>query len=140
MKKVIVVISILLLLFCHFSAVCEEIDLESMGDLELTNLLSRVLEEIGSRDNFTSDMYWPGTYICGEDFEPGVYLVETVGSADTDHEKAFMYGWESKESKKEDRMDYLFYEVVSMGSTRKFEFVEGNVFEIQYCICSMTAF
>ena len=137
MKKFVAVISILLLLFCHFSAIGEEINLEMMSDIEINELLSKVLEEIGKRDNFASDMWWPGSYVCGEDFEPGTYLIEPVGIADKGEESAFIYLWESKTVKDNNIIDTLVYDEVSIGSTRKYTFSEGNILKITHCVCSL---
>lgn len=78
MKKFVAVISILLLLFCHFSAISEEIDLESMSTNELMQLQIMVQDELYKRDRFMDCFLNPGEYIVGEDIEPGDYLVHCV--------------------------------------------------------------
>lgn len=81
MKKVVVVISILLLLFCHFSAVCEEIDLSTLSDEQLTELSNRVSQEMFDRGIVFEEVFPFGEYVVGKDIRAGKY---TILVTDTD--------------------------------------------------------
>lgn len=78
MRKFIVVISILALLFCLISAAAEEIDLESMTTDELVELQIKVQDELYKRDRFMNCFLNPGEYVVGEDFEAGDYSIHCV--------------------------------------------------------------
>lgn len=78
MKKFVAVISILLLLFCHFSALGEEIDLSTMTTDELINLQIKIQDELYTRDRFMNCFLNPGEYVIGEDIASGDYLIHCV--------------------------------------------------------------
>ena len=78
MKKVLVSISILLLVFWCFSALAEGIDLSEMTTDELIDLQIRIQDELYTRDRFMDCFLYPGDYVIGEDIEPGDYLIHCV--------------------------------------------------------------
>ena len=82
MKKFVAVISILLLLFCHFSAFGEEIDLSAMTTDELINLQIKIQDELYTRDRFMDCFLYQGDYYIGEDIEPGDYLIHCIETDD----------------------------------------------------------
>ena len=138
MKKFVAVISILLLLFCHFWAVGEEIDLSALSDIELSELLTRALEEISNRENFTADMYWPGTYVCGEDFVAGTYLIENVArpNPSLENQYGFVYIWENEEEYNRHDVDKMYKINLTVGGTQKYDIKNENIIEIDSAICS----
>ena len=78
MKKFVAVISILLLLFCHFSAISEEIDLESLNDEELSELSNRIRQEMSDRGIVFEEDFPFGKYIVGQDIRAGIYTLKFV--------------------------------------------------------------
>lgn len=138
MKKFVAVISILALLFCLVSAFAEGIDLKSLSDADLNELMSNVLAEIGTRQLYTEDMYWPDVYECGKDFEPGNYIVEMVGKSDPSKDYGFIYGWNSMDDYSSRDTDLLcFMERIEIGSTRKYAFEYGNILIVDQAICCL---
>lgn len=83
MKRIIVVTSIILLVFCFVSAIAEGIDLEAMSTDDLVQLQIKIQDELYKRDRFMDCFLNPGEYIVGEDIEPGDYLVHCVDTLNT---------------------------------------------------------
>lgn len=82
MKKFVVVISILALLFCLVFAFAEGIDLESMDTQELIDLQAEIQKLLAEKDPLNNALLYPGKYLVGEDIEPGSYFIQSVDSSE----------------------------------------------------------
>lgn len=76
MKKFVAIVSILLLLFCHFSAVGEGIDLKSLSVEELSVLSDRITQEMFDRGVIFEEDLPFGKYVVGKDIRAGTYTLE----------------------------------------------------------------
>ncbi len=129
MKKLCI---LLVICFCFFTAIAEpaSIDVTSLHDAELLQLLLSVRDEVLARNILGSglegqDMY-PGIYVCGKELEPGSNDITIYGEFST-------ISWGIAESyDKFVSGETLFYD--NLFSNQKgfhFSISEGQVFGLQ---------
>ena len=96
MKKLATVLFVLVLLFTSWSY-AETMDLESLTLEELVDLSIRINEMIFERDQLNHNVLYPGTYIVGEDLDPGTYVFQCL-KVDGGVNTKVKYGIDGEES------------------------------------------
>ena len=137
MKKIAVLL-IALMSFANSICISEDYDLTSFSDSELLNLVSKIQDEMYSRNNFADNVFWPGQYIVGVDIDEGYYSIECVELLD-DNDHAVMYVYkninEIDDSYNRDKMsDSLSFE---LNKPRKLRFIDSEFIEIKKGIVSI---
>lgn len=121
MKKFIVVILTLALLFYLVPAFADGIDLSSMSEQELIELEIAIKEELAYRDPYSEIVLYPGVYNIAEDILAGDYIFHGL---ENNKQEAYIFICDSE-------TDIMISKGhVKPGENMRFELEEGNYVEI----------
>lgn len=107
-------------------AFAESIDLSGYDDVELFALHQSIEDEMLARGLKDSVELIPGTYIVGEDIDPGVYKISCVSILDRELLYLFMHNIETG--------DKEAAEAVELGCFVRLRVKEGCKLKVQYGI------
>ena len=132
MKKFAVVISILLLVFCYFSAFGEGIDLDSLNDDELSELYDNVREEMFARGVIIEEDFAFGDYVVGKDIRAGSYTLIFSNVVNRTGAQVYIYKTSVK-----DENGLVFHEFVRNNGNVSISLEDGMLLSIKQISASM---
>ena len=118
-------------------AVSMPFDLSALSDDELLQLESSIANEKVKR-GINSAIVPPGLYTAGVDFDPGSYVIVALVTEDDTIPWSGLGQFANAEAM--NAYEYVFYDLLSPGTSKKVTLDEGAILEVEVCSVAMSPF
>ena len=137
MKRAVALI-VLFIMIIGSVGICESLDLGSMTEFELVELLIKVQDALYEYEPNLDFVFYPGTYVVGEDIEAGNYLVSVLEYRDENEPVvSFVTVWPDMDTCKNGSQSDAFQRErfdKKSDPTVQFNLKDGMVMEVHYSV------
>lgn len=130
-KLVLLIVALLLVLVISVSA--EGIDLSGMSDEDLCALEIAIVDELGSRGTNSTQCFFPGEYIVGDEIDPGRYVFTGVELTSSDG-----YGYVVLREDATNNDSTIDIEQLFEGDKYSMKLSDGNLFKVDRIVVVAT--